>query len=175
MARAIAVAGAAVLGIIAVIIGLVVAAVAIILAFYDSDDLKHLAAGAASTALGREVAINGDADLDLGWVTRIRVNDLTIANADWAKARDPNMAEIAQLDSRLTSGSCYAGAFWFPKSISSARASAREERRGRGELAVCDRRESGRARCEPDAASRKYRSFSSSTWTTATSSTTMQR
>ena len=98
MARAIAVAGAAVLGIIAVLIGLVAVTVAVILAFYDTDDLKHLAAGAASTALGREVAINGDADLDLGWTTRIRVNDLTVANADWAKARDPYMAEIGQLE-----------------------------------------------------------------------------
>ena len=98
MTRTLSIAGAVLLGIIAVIIGLLVSAVAIILAFYDSDDLKQLAAGAASAALGREVAINGSADLDLGWVTRIRVNDLTVANAEWAKAKDPYMAEIGQLD-----------------------------------------------------------------------------
>ena len=98
MTRALSIAGAVLLGIIAVVIGLLVSAVAIILAFYDSDDLKHLAAGAASAALGREVEINGSADLDLGWVTRIRVRDLTVANAEWAKARDPYMAEIGQLD-----------------------------------------------------------------------------
>ncbi len=98
MTRALSIAGAVLLGIIAVVIGLLVSAVAVILAFYDSDDLKHLAAGAASAALGREVAINGSADLDLGWVTRIRVNDLTVANAEWAKAKDPYMAEVAQLD-----------------------------------------------------------------------------
>ena len=98
MTRALSIAGAVLLGIIAVVIGLLVSAVAVILAFYDSDDLKHLAAGAASAALGREVAINGSADLDLGWVMRIRVNDLTVANAEWAKAKDPYMAEVAQLD-----------------------------------------------------------------------------
>jgi AsmA family protein len=98
MTRAIGLAAAIVLAIIAATIGLLVAAVVTILAFYDTDDLKRLAAGAASTALGRDVTINGDADLDVGWVTRVRVNDLTVANADWAKSRTPNMAEIGQLD-----------------------------------------------------------------------------
>jgi AsmA family protein len=98
MPRAIVVAGAVILAVVAVIIGLIVATVATILAVYDANDRKQLAASAASTALGRKVSINGDADLDLGWVTRIRLGDVSIANADWAKANDPNMVQVGQLD-----------------------------------------------------------------------------
>ena len=98
MARAFAVAGAAILAVVAVIVGLVVAALATVLAIYDTDGRKQLAAAAASTALGREVSIDGDADLELGWVTRIRLGDVSIANADWAKAKDPNMVQVGQLD-----------------------------------------------------------------------------
>jgi uncharacterized protein involved in outer membrane biogenesis len=79
-------------------IGLIVAAVATILAVYDANDRKQLAASAVSTALGRKVSINGDADLNFGWVTRIRLGDVSIANADWAKAKEPNMVQVGQLD-----------------------------------------------------------------------------
>jgi len=98
MARAIVSAGAAILAVVAVIVGLIVAALAIVIAVYDTNDRKQLAAGAVSTALGREVSINGDADLDLGWVTTIKLGDVSIANADWAKAKDPNMVQVGQLD-----------------------------------------------------------------------------
>lgn len=98
MTRAISIAAAAILALVAGVAGLLVAAVVTILIIYDTNDLKRLAAGVASAALGRDVAINGDADLDLGWVTRVRVNDLRIASADWAKSQAPNMAEIGQLD-----------------------------------------------------------------------------
>ena len=98
MARVIAVAAAAILAVVAVIVGLTVATVATVLAVYDTNDRKQLAAAAASAALGREVKINGDAGLDLGWVTRIRLADVSIANADWAKAKKPNIVEIGHLD-----------------------------------------------------------------------------
>jgi AsmA family protein len=114
MARAIAVAGATLLAVVAVVIGLVVAAVATILALYDSNDRKQLAAGFASTALGREVSIKGDADLDLGWVTRIRLDDVSIANADWAKAKDPNMVQVGQLDLAIDVWELLHGRILFP-------------------------------------------------------------
>jgi uncharacterized protein involved in outer membrane biogenesis len=98
MPRAIVVAGAAILAVVAVMIGVIVAAVATILVVYDANDRKQLAASAASTALGREVSIKGDADLDLGWVTRIQLNDVAVANADWAKAKEPNMVQVGRLD-----------------------------------------------------------------------------
>ena len=98
MARAIAVAGAAILAVVAVVIGLFVAALATVFTVYDTNDRKQLAAEVASTALGRAVSINGDANLDLGRVTRIRLGDFSIANADWAKAKNPNMVEVGQLD-----------------------------------------------------------------------------
>jgi AsmA family protein len=132
MTRALALAGAAILALIAAAVGLLVAAVAIILAFYDTDDLKQLAAGAASTALGREVAINGDADLDLGWVTRIRLNDLTVANADWAKAREAYMAQVGQLDFAINVWELLKGRIVVPR-IDISRPRASLERNAKGE------------------------------------------
>src|SRR5512132_150970 len=98
MPRVIVVAAIAILAFFATIIGLIVAAVATILAVYDANDRKQLAASAASTALGRKLSINGDVHLDLGWVTRISLSDVSIANADWAKAKDPNMVHVGRLD-----------------------------------------------------------------------------
>ena len=91
------IAGAVLLGIIAVVIGLLVSAVAVILAFYDSDDLKHLAAGAASAALGAK------------WRSMAAPTLISVGNADLRERSDGRqrrvgegqgsyMAEVAQLD-----------------------------------------------------------------------------
>ncbi len=50
----------------------------------------------ATTALGREVAITGPLDVDVGRVTRIRLHGLSVANADWGKA--PYLLRIGDLD-----------------------------------------------------------------------------
>ena len=158
MARAIAVAAAAILAVVAVVVGLIVAAVATVLAVYNTNDRKQLAAAAASTALDREVKINGDAGLDLGWVTRIRLADVSIANADWAKAREPNMVQVGQLDLAIDVRQLLRGRILVPEIYISRRRTAREERPGSGELAVLDRCEGGRGQRGTDAAENTGRS-----------------
>lgn len=61
---------------------LLVAAVGFALMF-DWNWLKGTLATEASSALGREVRIEGDLDVDLGWTTAVSVGGLTIQNADW--------------------------------------------------------------------------------------------
>lgn len=81
---------------IGVLIALPVLAILVLALFYDWNDARPLLAKAAGTALGREVEINGDLDVDLGWVTRIRMAGLRIANADWGRAEQ--LLTIGDLD-----------------------------------------------------------------------------
>jgi uncharacterized protein involved in outer membrane biogenesis len=126
------VAAAAILAVVAVVVGLIVAAVATVLAVYDTNDRKQLAAAAASTALGRSVTIKGEAGLDLGWVTRIRLGDVSIANADWAKAKNPNMVEVGQLDLAIDVWQLLHGRILVPK-IAVSRPRVLLEKNGQGE------------------------------------------
>lgn len=66
---------------------------------YDWNDLRGPIGRLASAALGRRVALNGDLDVDLGWKTRITLNDVALANADWA--REPNMATVGKIDATV--------------------------------------------------------------------------
>ncbi len=85
-----------VLTVIAAIVGLAVAAVVVISVFVGWNAVKEPLAEAVSAASGRAFAINGDLDVDLGRVTRVEMNDVTLANADWAKPE--NMVELGKLD-----------------------------------------------------------------------------
>ncbi|MGZ9034614.1 MAG: AsmA family protein, partial [Rhodospirillales bacterium] len=46
---------------------------------------------------GRDFAINGEFDVDLGRITRVHMGGITLENADWAKQPE-NMVEIAAVD-----------------------------------------------------------------------------
>ena len=70
--------------------------VAVVATIYDKNDLKQMAAGFVSRSIDRKLEINGDANVDIGWVTRLRVEDIVLANAPWSKT--PTMAQIAVLD-----------------------------------------------------------------------------
>src|SRR5512134_1835851 len=96
MRRYLAGAGAFLAALLSVLIGLIAAAVLILVLFFDWNDTKPLVSGLISTALGREFAINGNLDVDLGWVPSIHADGITLANAPWAE--DPHMVEIAALD-----------------------------------------------------------------------------
>ncbi|MBL8660735.1 MAG: AsmA family protein [Rhodospirillales bacterium] len=86
-----------VLAIVAAVVALAVTAVVVVSVFVGWNALKDPLASAVSGALGRNFAINGDLDVDLGRVTRIRMSGVTLENAEWAK--DPaNMVEIGSLD-----------------------------------------------------------------------------
>jgi uncharacterized protein involved in outer membrane biogenesis len=113
MARGIAIAGAAVLAIVAVVVGIIIGAAGFVLAFYDTNDLKQLAANAASAAIGRKVSIDGEANLHLGRVTRVHLADLSVANAEWAKT--PKMVQVDRLDVALDVWQLLRGQLVFPQ------------------------------------------------------------
>lgn len=97
MPRYLAGAAALVAALLSVVIGLIAAAVVVLVLFFDWNDAKPLLSGIVSTAIGREFAIHGDLDVDLGWVPRIHAEGITLANAPWGE-EGPHMAEIAALD-----------------------------------------------------------------------------
>ena len=80
------------LGVLVTLIILLLLAVAAILVFFHSDAGKDFVADRASQALGRQVSIRGDLDLDLSLTPVVTLHDLTVANAAWSDS--PSMAEI---------------------------------------------------------------------------------
>jgi uncharacterized protein involved in outer membrane biogenesis len=82
---------------IVAVIALAVTAVVAISVFVGWGALKEPLASAVSGALGREFAINGAFDVDLGRITRVHMGGITLENADWAKQPE-NMVEIAAVD-----------------------------------------------------------------------------
>jgi len=67
-------------------VAVLAAGVATAVILWDWNWFRARAGGMASEALGREVRLAGDLDVDLGWVTRIDLKDVHIANADWGEA-----------------------------------------------------------------------------------------
>jgi AsmA family protein len=85
------------LAVIVALIALAVTAIVVITVFVGWSGIKEPLANAVSGALGRDFAINGEFDVDLGRITRVRMSGVTLENADWAKQPE-NMVEIAALD-----------------------------------------------------------------------------
>ena len=115
MQRYLAGAGAFLAALISVLIGLVVAAVLALVLFFDWNDARPLLAKFVSTTLGREFAIHGDFDVDLGWVTRVHAEEITLANAPWGE--DPQMVEIAALEASIDLRELLSGRVVFPSLV----------------------------------------------------------
>lgn len=94
--RAVGILLAAILALIA----LAITAVVVISVFVGWGALKEPLANAVSGAIGREFAINGEFDVDLGRITRVHMTGITLENADWAKQPE-NMVEIKAVDLRI--------------------------------------------------------------------------
>lgn len=84
------------LALVAAVVGLAVAGLVIISVFVGWNAVREPLANAVSAATGRTFAIAGDLNVDLGRVTRVEMNDVTLENADWAKP--DNMIELDKLD-----------------------------------------------------------------------------
>lgn len=84
----------------AVPVGLAAVLAVAYFAFWDWNYLRGYAAERASGAAGRKIEI-GDIDVSLGWVTRIVVSNLDIANADWAQSPALARFERAEMDIQL--------------------------------------------------------------------------
>ena len=68
----------------AVVAGIVVLC-AVLIAFFPWNLLRGPLEGRLSARFDRPVAIAGDIDVDLGWTTRLAMDGVTIANAEWSK------------------------------------------------------------------------------------------
>jgi uncharacterized protein involved in outer membrane biogenesis len=79
--------------------GTAAAGVAALAYLVDWNDLRGFIGRQASSALGREVAIGGNLDVQLGDPIRIHAEKVRVANAQWSD--DPTMAEIQVLDAAL--------------------------------------------------------------------------
>lgn len=65
-----------------------------------------------SNASGRTFAINGDLDIALSMQPRLIANDVVFGNADWS--REPNMAEIKQIEMSIDLGKLFHGTLEVP-------------------------------------------------------------
>lgn len=81
---------------IAILVALPALAIAILALLYDWNDARPLLARAATALLGRQVRLDGDLAVDLGRVTRVRIADLGVGNADWGRA--PELLRIGGLE-----------------------------------------------------------------------------
>jgi uncharacterized protein involved in outer membrane biogenesis len=69
----------------------------------------------AGEPIGREVAINGDFDIDLGWTTHVHMTDVSVTNAPWSKT--PEMIHIGELDADVKPWEALTGKLSFPRLI----------------------------------------------------------
>jgi uncharacterized protein involved in outer membrane biogenesis len=81
------------------VVAIVVVAAAVLIATLDQNKAKKYITASVSKATGRQLSINGDLKLDLGWISRVSANQIQFANADWSK--QPQMAEIQDLEAEI--------------------------------------------------------------------------
>jgi AsmA family protein len=79
--------------------GVVVAALVIFIATVNPNSAKKYITAAVSKATGRQLAINGDINVDFGWVSRVSATDIQFENASWSK--QPHMAEVGLFDAEI--------------------------------------------------------------------------
>ena len=81
---------------IAAFFGIAAIVLIIGIAALDTDRAKKYIATSVSKTTGRQLNINGDLNVDLGWISRVSVTDVQFENAEWSK--HPYMAEVGLLD-----------------------------------------------------------------------------
>lgn len=89
-------AGIAVGGVVALVIGVPLLVIGVLVLLDRWDAARPYISRLATTALGREVAITGPLNVDVGRVTRLQMRGLSVANPDWAKT--PYLLRIGELD-----------------------------------------------------------------------------
>lgn len=81
---------------IGIVLGALVLAAALFLAFFDWNLLKGPIESLASNALGRPVEIEGDIDVDPSLTPRVTAHDIRVGNPDWADS--PHLATLDRLE-----------------------------------------------------------------------------
>lgn len=96
-----------------ILIGLPALAILFLVLFYTWNDARPLIGSLVSGVLGREFRIDGDLDVDVGWITRVRVRDLWIANAEWGTT--DKMLHVGALDFSLAIKPLFSGDIFVPQ------------------------------------------------------------
>ena len=78
---------------------IIAVAAVIFVATLDWNKAKPYITAAVSNATGRQFSINGNLEVDLGWISTLRANGIQFENAHWSK--QPQMAEIGLVDVQL--------------------------------------------------------------------------
>ncbi|HEV8342059.1 MAG TPA: AsmA family protein [Candidatus Binatia bacterium] len=81
------------------IFGLIAVAVAIFILTLDLNKAKGYISAGVSKATGRQLSINGDLEVDLGWISRVRASEIQFENASWSK--HPQMVEVGLVDVQI--------------------------------------------------------------------------
>jgi uncharacterized protein involved in outer membrane biogenesis len=74
----------------------ILAAAVVLVATVDWNKAKPYVTTTVSKATGRQLTINGDLDVDLGWISTLRASGIQLENAAWSK--QPHMADVGVLD-----------------------------------------------------------------------------
>lgn len=78
------------------VFGILVIAAGIFIATLEWNDAKKYISAGVSKATGRKLIIEGDLEVDLGWISRVRASRILFENASWS--RRPQMIEVGLLD-----------------------------------------------------------------------------
>jgi AsmA family protein len=80
-------------------LGIIAVAAVIFIATLDWNEAKPYITAAVSEATGRQLSIDGDLEVDLGWISRFRATGMQFENAPWSK--QPQMAEVGLVDVQI--------------------------------------------------------------------------
>src|SRR5262249_9053449 len=80
------------------IIGIATATAIFFLTLDQNQAKKYISTG-VSKATGRQLSINGDLKLDLGWISRLSASQIQFENAKWSK--HPQMVEVGLFDVQM--------------------------------------------------------------------------
>jgi uncharacterized protein involved in outer membrane biogenesis len=81
---------------VASIFGLIAIVATIFFSTLDQNKAKRYISAGVSKATGRQLSINGDLKLDLGWISRVSASRIEFENAPWSK--HPQMVEVGLVD-----------------------------------------------------------------------------
>jgi uncharacterized protein involved in outer membrane biogenesis len=116
---------------LALVVAIPAVAIAVFALFFDWNDARPLMARAASGVLGRTVTITGDLDIDLGRVTSVEIQGLTIANTPWGRA--DQMLRIGDLAVSIALRPLLSGDVVIPSlAVTDVDANLERNERGRG-------------------------------------------
>ena len=78
------------------VFGIAAIALAIFIAALNQDKVKKYISTAVTEATGRQLKINGDLHLDIGWIATVSASQIQFENAGWSK--HPQMVEIGTFE-----------------------------------------------------------------------------